>query len=108
MRAAISMAPVRCAGLVRSTGASGDGGGAALAASTVEILAPVPRRFVFRLFNQDTVALPHIARLLGMISRDCADFTCSGWMLFGWCLQWFLSNFRVAIPAEFFSCRRLG
>ena len=65
MRAAISMTPVRCAGLVRSTGASGDGGGAALAASTVDILEPVPRRFVFRLFNQDTVAIPHIARLLG-------------------------------------------
>ena len=65
IRAAISITPVRCAGLVRSTGASGDGGGAALAASTVDILEPVPRRFVFRLFNQDTVAIPHIARLLG-------------------------------------------
>ena len=82
MRAAISMTPVRCAGLVRSTGASGDGGGAALAASTVDILEPVPRRFVFRLFNQDTVAIPHIARLLGVVCTVCGDFTCFGGVAF--------------------------
>ena len=82
MSAAISMTPVRCAGLERTTGASGDGGGAALAASTVDILEPVPRRFVFRLFNQDTVAIPHIARLLGVVCTVCGDFTCFGGVAF--------------------------